>query len=132
MHALNNSVDHGFLRSGPRVDRDREVRLDIKAYCEGETLCLDILDNGAGLDLQKITKRAQELKLTAPSDDPYRVLFEDGFSTARDLSESSGRGVGLAAIAALSQEWKGSVRIQPGEASQGTRLQIRIPRQRAA
>jgi two-component system chemotaxis sensor kinase CheA len=90
------------------------------------------MDNGAGLDLQKITRRARELDLAIPKDDPYAVLFEDGFSTARELSESSGRGVGLAAIAALSQEWKGSVRIQPAEAARGTCLQIRIPLQRAA
>jgi HPt (histidine-containing phosphotransfer) domain-containing protein len=130
MHALNNSIDHGFLRNGKPLDRD--VRLKVKAYCEGDKLCVDIMDNGAGLDLQKITRRARELDLAIPKDDPYAVLFEDGFSTARELSESSGRGVGLAAIAALSQEWKGSVRIQPAEAARGTCLQIRIPLQRAA
>jgi chemotaxis protein histidine kinase CheA len=130
MHALNNSIDHGFLRRGN--DAPRGIRLDLRAYMEAGMICLDIQDNGAGLDLNRIKEKARELQVTLPQHDPYAVLFEDGFSTARDLSESSGRGVGLSAIAALSREWKGSVRIAPAQGHPGTCLQIRIPLAHAA
>ncbi|HYX31526.1 MAG TPA: ATP-binding protein [Oligoflexus sp.] len=132
MHALNNSIDHGFLRSHRHSQPTRDVQLIIKAYQTDGSLCLEILDNGAGLDLQKISRRAQQLNLTPPKDDPYQVLFEDGFSTANDVSESSGRGVGLSALAALSRQWNGSVRISPGAGGRGTLVQIHIPLPRAA
>jgi chemotaxis protein histidine kinase CheA len=130
MHALNNSIDHGFLRSPERAGH--EACLDIRAFFDTGDLCLEIEDNGAGLDLAKIKKKAQELNLALPAKDPFSVLFQDGFSTARELSESSGRGVGLSAIAALAQSWNGSVQIQPAESEKGTRLRVRIPSKAAA
>jgi HPt (histidine-containing phosphotransfer) domain-containing protein len=130
VHGLTNCADHGFIlpaRKGLPVSRD--VFLTIRAFSSGGFLGLEISDNGVGLDLEKLSGIARTLGFVPGEDETIAdVVFVDGASTAEQVSSSSGRGVGLAALRQSITGLNGSVHFKPNPSGQGTCLAARIPR----
>ena len=133
MHLLRNAVDHGI--EGPTVRRALEKPLSgtmqISASHEGNQVVIRITDDGAGLNLQAIRRSASNAgladKLDEMTDEELAsFIFHPGFSTRDDISEVSGRGVGLDVVQKNIQDLKGTINVHswPGK---GTQFVIRIP-----
>lgn len=126
MHAVNNSLDHGFI-----FPRRRGVTLDspyfeVLATMDAGRASIIIRDNGAGLDLDRLREKARELKWN-PDSDLTEILFQDGVSTAQNVTETSGRGVGLSAVRTLCRQHGGEAHLHPRRDRSGTELHLTLP-----
>lgn len=135
IHILRNSIDHGI--ESPEVRRqegkDEEGRLDLKAYPDGNSVVIEIDDDGAGIDVEKVKAKAVERGLITeneakemPHEDAVELLFNAGFSTAETVSDVSGRGVGLDVVRTKIESISGNVEIKT-EKGIGTKFIIRLP-----
>jgi two-component system chemotaxis sensor kinase CheA len=118
---VRNSVAHGIESPEERIALGKErtgyIRLSIK--WENNLICVKLSDDGAGIDFEKIRKKALRLKLfseedvkTMDRDKLLHLIFSPGFSTADSVSMISGRGVGLDLVQDRIRELKGSIRIK--------------------
>ena len=135
LHLVRNAFDHGIEPPDIRnSNRKPEIgRIEIKAYHQGNRTTIEVKDDGRGIDLQKIARRALEMGLTVPDrlsrmseSELLDFLFEPGFSTASKLTELSGRGVGLDIVRSQLQEISGSVNIS-STLGVGTTFSLNIP-----
>lgn len=101
-HLVRNGLDHGLETSEERLaaGKPSQGTLALRASSRGGNIFIEIQDDGRGLDRARILAKAQERGLVAPDaklgdDEIYALLFEPGFSTAAQVSDLSGRGVGL-------------------------------------
>jgi signal transduction histidine kinase/CheY-specific phosphatase CheX len=135
IHIINNSIDHGIELPEIRRSRGKVENgiIQIEPLAAGDYLRLIISDDGAGIDYEKIKDRLLERKDFTPDqladmskDEITKQLFTPGFSTKDEVTEISGRGVGLDVVWATVQELQGSVRIdsRPGW---GTEVIMEIP-----
>jgi two-component system, chemotaxis family, sensor histidine kinase and response regulator PixL len=135
LHLVRNAFDHGIESAERRMQQGKPAigTITIHAYQQGNRTLIDIRDDGYGLDFPKICRRAYEAGLL-PSDqvdqftklELINVLFESGFSTAAEVSDLSGRGVGLDVVRAQLQALKGTVTVQ-SEPTQGTTFSLQLP-----
>jgi len=127
MHIIRNALDHGIEPPQERIAAGKEAkgRVTLSAYPQGNSVLIDISDDGRGIDPQKIREAAIRTGLDA-SADPYDLLFAPGLSTAAEVSEVSGRGVGLDVVKKNIQALKGSIEVisEPGR---GTTFRIMLP-----
>lgn len=135
LHILRNAVDHGIEFPSEREETSKPERGSIKlrAFYEGSQVVVQVSDDGAGMDPEVLRSTAvnggflsetQADKLSV--EELYSLVFLPGFSTAGEVSEVSGRGVGLDIVNTSVQKFKGSVTLisEPG---QGTTFTIRLP-----
>ena len=135
VHLLRNAFDHGI--ESPEIRRQQgkpeEAQIEIRAYHQGNQTLIEVRDNGQGIDLSKVVQRAMERGLLAaeqltatPKERFLDLIFEPGFSTASQVSELSGRGVGLDVVRSQLQALKGTVTVtsSPG---QGTTFTLSLP-----
>lgn len=119
VHTIRNSVDHGIEAPAARKLAGKpEVGLvKITATRHGKRIAIEVLDDGAGLDLARIEERARALGWLAKGEEPTQATLQSfvlraGFSTAPEATELSGRGVGLDAVTTFVHELGGSVELQ--------------------
>jgi two-component system chemotaxis sensor kinase CheA len=133
MHIIRNALDHGIEPAGERAEKGKNPigKVTLNAYQQGNSVVLDVTDDGRGIDPELVRKSAVKRNLIAQHDPfdqqrAYEMLFTPGFSTAAAVSEISGRGVGLDVVKKNLQELKGSIDILsvPGE---GTTFRIMLP-----
>ncbi|MEO1209377.1 MAG: response regulator, partial [Cyanobacteria bacterium J06638_20] len=135
LHLLRNAFDHGIESSDVRktLGKPEQGTIHIRVYHRGSRTVIEIEDDGHGIDLERVRSKALEAGLlsaeavnAASSDRLLNYLFEPGFSTAAQVSELSGRGVGLDIVRAQIQFLKGSITVnsKPGK---GTLFTLRIP-----
>ena len=135
VHLVRNAVDHGLEAAAQRVaaGKPAEGRIRLGAYQDGDHICIEVADDGRGLDKDAILKMALEKGLIsreeAPSASTERIfgfIFLPGFSTARIVSDISGRGVGMDAVKRAVDEMSGNLRVRstPGG---GTTVTITLP-----
>jgi two-component system chemotaxis sensor kinase CheA len=133
MHIIRNALDHGIEPAAERVAKRKNPigKVTLNAYQQGNSVVLDVTDDGRGIDPELVRKSAVKRNLIAQHDAfdqqrAYEMLFTPGFSTAAAVSEISGRGVGLDVVKKNLQELKGSIDILsiPGE---GTTFRIMLP-----
>jgi len=133
MHIIRNALDHGIEPAAERVAKGKNPigKVTLNAYQQGNSVVLDVTDDGRGIDPELVRKSAVKRNLIAQHDPfdqqrAYEMLFTPGFSTASAVSEISGRGVGLDVVKKNLQELKGSIDILsvPGE---GTTFRIMLP-----
>lgn len=126
LHLIRNALDHGIESKEERVRAGKDAigHVTLKAYQSGNSIYVEIRDDGRGLNRQKILEKAIQQGLIAagssPSDDEiYSMIFLPGFSTAVQVSNLSGRGVGMNVVRKMVGEFKGTVQIQntPGQGS---------------
>jgi two-component system chemotaxis sensor kinase CheA len=133
IHILRNAIDHGIEPPGERValGKPREGTLAIRAYQKGNSIVIEVSDDGRGLQTEKIREKAVALGLVAADatldeDQVLDLIFRSGFSSAEEVTEVSGRGVGLDAVKTAIERMKGSIAVW-SEPGRGTTFQITLP-----
>jgi two-component system, chemotaxis family, sensor kinase CheA len=133
IHIIRNSIDHGLEAPGERIPSGKpsEGLLAISAYQKGNSIVLEVTDDGRGLQIEKIHAAAIKRGLIDPKqqltpEECMELIFLPGFSSAETVTEVSGRGVGLDAVRAAIQGMKGSIAVW-SEPSKGTTFQITLP-----
>jgi two-component system chemotaxis sensor kinase CheA len=129
IHAVRNAADHGLEEPDERTSggKPERGRLILRTMARGNNLVVEIEDDGRGIDWAALGERARGLGYPAGNDAEIReALFRDGVSTAKQVSEISGRGVGMGAVRAAARALGGDVVVHshPG---QGTRVEITFP-----
>lgn len=135
LHLLRNAFDHGIESPVLRQQQGKpeQGQIEIRAYHKGNQTMIEVRDDGQGLNLDRIRHRAFELGwlpahqlLVTPVDRLLDFIFAPGFSTAHQVSELSGRGVGLDVVRAQLAAIKGSISVDsaPG---QGTTFTLHLP-----
>lgn len=128
LHLAHNAIDHGVEGSEERAQSDKPspARIVLSAEREGGDIVVRIADDGRGIDWARVRARARERGLPADTQAALeRALFSDGLTTAREVSEVSGRGVGLAAATQLIEEIGARLTLH-SEAGRGTTVEIRL------
>lgn len=133
MHCVRNSVDHGIETPEERVKAGKPETgtVLLKASNEGNQIVIEIKDDGAGIDVAKVRKKAVEKGLIHPdkviSDtDAYQLIMQPGFSTADKISNISGRGVGLDVVKTMINNLKGTISVNSAKGA-GTSFIIKLP-----
>lgn len=129
VHAVRNALDHGIELMADRRASGKPVpaALVMRTYEEQEGVVIEIEDDGRGIDWERVAERAAAAGLPHQSrGDLERALFSDGLSTAASVTEVSGRGVGMGALLAATEELGGELRIQ-SKLREGTTLRFVFP-----
>ncbi len=135
VHLVRNSVDHGIEMPEVReaAGKPRTGNVTLAASQEGDHILLTIQDDGAGMDPEKLKKIAiskgvidhdQASRLS--DKEAYNLIFAPGFSTKEEISDISGRGVGMDVVKTKITQLNGSVNIE-SQLGVGTRLEIKVP-----
>lgn len=133
MHMIRNAVDHGIEAPDRRAASGKEPTavIRLRAFRQGGCICLEVSDDGRGIDRQKVLLRARDRGLVAPSvqlsdSECDNLIFEPGFSTADHMSIVSGRGVGMDVVRKQMQKLCGTVEITSTH-GKGTSFLLRVP-----
>ena len=135
VHLIRNAVDHGIESPSERLQRGKpaEGKVQLRAYQEGNTIVLEVSDDGRGIDPNFVRRRAVEKGLLSReaaeglSDlEALQLIFLPGFSTRTEASNLSGRGVGMDVVRTNLARIGGSVSVQT-EPGQGTTFTLRLP-----
>ncbi|HZA36092.1 MAG TPA: chemotaxis protein CheW, partial [Vicinamibacterales bacterium] len=133
LHLVRNAVSHGFERPAERraAGKPEEGTLSLSAVAAGESVVIDVADDGRGIGVDDVVRRARLAGLPVPDGgvDPSSLLdliCAPGFSTRDETDRGSGRGVGMAVVKSTIQQLNGAITLdsQPGR---GTRFSIELP-----
>jgi two-component system chemotaxis sensor kinase CheA len=135
VHLVRNAIDHGVempdLREAQGKPRGGHVRLS--AQQEGDYVSIEVQDDGAGIDPERLRQKAREKGLIDPeaaarltSEECLHLVFLPGFSTKQQVTDISGRGVGMDVVQSRIRELSGQIQIQ-SELGRGSRFMIRVP-----
>jgi two-component system chemotaxis sensor kinase CheA len=134
-HAVRNSLDHGIETPDVRLTagKDPEGTLKLKASQEGSYVVIEVSDDGAGIDIDKVRRKAIESNLITADRaaqllerEILQLVFLPGFSTAAAVTKVSGRGVGMDVVRTNVEKIGGKVEID-SRINKGTTLRMRIP-----
>jgi two-component system chemotaxis sensor kinase CheA len=135
MHLVRNAVDHGVEHAEERISASKPARgtIYLNAYHQGTQVVIEVRDDGRGIDLAQVRTLAVE-KGVLKADEAQRLsdsealnlIFEPGFSTAAEVTEVSGRGVGMDVVRTVLDRLKGTVHISSNK-GRGTTIQLRAP-----
>lgn len=135
VHLLRNSVDHGIESPEIRLKKGKseEGTIELKAYHSGNYVFIEINDDGAGINREKVATKAvqkgfisEEEKATLSDNEIYNLILSSGFSTAEKVSDISGRGVGLDVVKSTIESLGGTVSVHSKE-NVGTQFIIQLP-----
>jgi two-component system chemotaxis sensor kinase CheA len=135
VHLVRNSLDHGIETSGERVEAGKtpQARITLAAVADGDAVIVEISDDGRGIDPDRVKRKAYEKGLITEDEleslndtDAADLVFRAGFSTADQVSDLSGRGVGMDAVRASVEKLGGSVTMR-SQLGSGTRTRLRLP-----
>lgn len=131
-HLVRNSVDHGIEMPDERIDAGKppQGRIELRASHVSGNIVIEVIDDGAGLNRERILAKAHAAGMTisddAPDKDVWDLIFEPGFSTAKNVTEISGRGVGMDVVRRNVTELGGSISIDSTQ-GKGTTITIHLP-----
>ncbi|HNX22687.1 MAG TPA: chemotaxis protein CheA [Spirochaetota bacterium] len=133
IHLIRNSVDHGI---GTPAEREKAGKpaagiLTLNAYHETGSIVIEVSDDGDGLNRESILNKAVEQGFAKPDqaytdDELYKFIFQPGFSTAKEVSNISGRGVGMDVVKKNIESLRGNVFLE-SEKGLGTTVRIHLP-----
>jgi two-component system chemotaxis sensor kinase CheA len=133
MHLVRNSMDHGIEKPDVREARgkSRHGRLELNAYHDSGSIVIEVVDDGGGLPRDKILQKAIDKGLVQPTQqlsdqEIVNLIWEPGFSTAEQVTNISGRGVGMDVVRRNIQGLRGSCEVSSSEGV-GTTFTIRLP-----
>ncbi len=133
MHLVRNAMDHGIESPEVRAANGKPPRgvLELNAYHDSGSIMIEVADDGGGLNRDRILAKAVERGLvqagqSLSDSEIYNLIFEAGFSTADQVSNLSGRGVGMDVVRRNIQSLRGTVEIS-SEPGKGSRFAIRLP-----
>ena len=134
-HLVRNAADHGIEASEDRKISGKPMRgtIRLNAYHDGDQVVIEVSDDGGGLDREKILRRAVERGIISADEsarlseaEVLQLIFRPGFSTADEITEISGRGVGLDVVKSVLENLKGSVEVK-SEPGQSTTFRLVVP-----
>jgi two-component system chemotaxis sensor kinase CheA len=134
-HLVRNAVSHGIESSEERVRLGKPARgmVRLNAYHQGNQVIVEVSDDGRGIDAQKIRAKAVQLGMTTAEDaarlseaEAVQFIFKPGFSTAEQVTEVSGRGVGMDVVQSVLQRLKATISVEtrPGH---GATFRLKLP-----
>lgn len=133
VHLVRNSLDHGIEMPDVRIAAGKpEVgTVNLNAYHRGGNIVIEVIDDGKGLDKEQLRSKALDKGLIDENDlltdkQTYELIFHPGFSTAQEISDISGRGVGMDVVRKNIQSLGGSIEIQ-SELGKGSTFAIHLP-----
>jgi len=129
IHLVRNSVDHGFEAADEReaAGKTPVPRLELRARREGDGVLVEIQDDGRGISWERLAEKARAKGMPAERhEDLIEALFADGLSTAAQVTEISGRGVGLGAVRAEVKALGGQIEVH-SEPGAGALFRFRLP-----
>lgn len=135
VHLLRNSVDHGIEAPGERVQsgKPEEGTIILEARHEGSYVLIRVSDDGRGIATEEMRQKAVQKGLLSSAEaqrisdeEALRLIFKNGFSTAEQVTDISGRGVGMDAVKTVIESMNGSVEIKTSQ-GEGTRFYVRLP-----
>lgn len=133
IHMIRNSIDHGIEMPDARESKGKDPcgTIVLRAYHESGSLVIQVNDDGAGLNRQRIIDRAKSHNLAAEPEklseqELFQFIFHPGFSTAEKITDLSGRGVGMDVVRRNIELLHGYIHIA-SQPDQGTTITIRVP-----
>ena len=133
VHLIRNCIDHGIESPAARqaAGKPRQGTVRLAAVHSGDSVLLTIEDDGAGLDKEAILAKALEKGMVSPNvelsdQEVYNLIFAPGFSTAKQVTSVSGRGVGMDVVKRAIESFRGSIQID-SRLGQGTVISVRLP-----
>lgn len=133
MHCVRNAIDHGVEKAEDRlsIGKREEGTILLKASNEGNMIVIEIADDGHGIDVESVKTKAISRGIIHPGKnltdvEAYQLIFEPGFSTASQVTNLSGRGVGLDVVRTHIEKLNGTVQIE-SRPNEGSRFIIRLP-----
>lgn len=135
LHIIRNAVNHGIELPEVREasGKPRKGSLRLTARRDKDNVIIEIVDDGAGIDPEKLKDKAvnkgimtPEAAAAATKEDLINLLFEPGFSTAETITDISGRGVGLDVVKKTIESLKGTIRVE-SELGRGTTFELMLP-----
>lgn len=133
MHLVRNAMDHGIESAEVRYEKGKPAQgtLRLNAYHESGVIVIEVQDDGGGLNRERILAKAIEKGLVQPDakltdQEVYALIFEPGFSTAQQISNLSGRGVGMDVVKRNVTDLRGSIEVDSAQ-NVGTTVRIRLP-----
>jgi two-component system, chemotaxis family, sensor kinase CheA len=134
-HLVRNAVSHGIEPAEQRRTQGKSPRGKIRlhAYHQGNQVVVEISDDGRGIDAQKIRSKAIDLGMTTAEEasrlseaETLDLIFRPGFSTAEEVTEVSGRGVGMDVVQSVLQRLKATIHVET-HLGQGTTFRLKLP-----
>ncbi len=133
MHILRNAVSHGIEKPAERIknNKNKKGTILLKSYHSGANVCIEIKDDGKGIDIEKIKKKAFEKNLinennNLNNEEILNFIFYPNFSTSKKIDNISGRGVGLDVAKKKINDAKGDIKIHT-KFGEGTSFIIKVP-----
>jgi two-component system chemotaxis sensor kinase CheA len=135
MHLVRNSVDHGIEPADERLTAGKPARgtVYLKAYHQGTQVVIEVRDDGRGMDPDRLRAHAVEKGILKPEEakrltdqETLNLVFESGFSTASEVTEVSGRGIGMDVVRTVLDRLKGTVHVS-SQKGRGATIQLRAP-----
>jgi two-component system, chemotaxis family, sensor kinase CheA len=135
MHLVRNAVDHGIEAADQRLTSGKAARgsIYLNAYHQGTQVVIEVRDDGRGMDPAQLRAQAVERNILKPEEakrltdqEALNLIFEPGFSTASEVTEVSGRGIGMDVVRTVLDRLKGTVQISSQKGC-GTTIQLRAP-----
>jgi two-component system chemotaxis sensor kinase CheA len=132
-HLVRNALDHGIELPEVRIANGKPAqgKVELNAYHDSGHIVIEVVDDGGGLDPDKIRAKAERLGLVDPDQilsraETFRLIFEAGLSTKAEASNLSGRGVGMDVVRRNIESLRGSIELD-SELGVGTRITINLP-----
>jgi two-component system, chemotaxis family, sensor kinase CheA len=134
-HLVRNAISHGIEPAEERARAGKSPRgtVRLNAYHQGNQVVVEVTDDGRGIDLQKVRVKAIELGLLRSEEVPrlseaetLDYIFRPGFSTAEQVTEVSGRGVGMDVVQSVLYRMKATISVET-HAGQGTTFRLKLP-----
>ena len=135
LHLIRNSIDHGIETDQQRVaiNKNEIGQINLSAYYLGSNAIIEIEDDGRGIDGNIIIAKAVEKNLLSKEQaselsekEIFDLIFEPGFSSAEQVTELSGRGVGMDVVKTSINQMQGSIRVE-SKVDHGTKITLRLP-----
>lgn len=133
IHMVRNAADHGIELPEVRTAAGKSPmgRVTLRAFQQGGNIFIELTDDGKGLNRQAIMSKAVERGIIAEGEtlsdaDICNLIFQPGFSTAKEITDISGRGVGMDVVRRNVEELQGSVQVRSSE-GQGSTMTVRLP-----
>jgi two-component system chemotaxis sensor kinase CheA len=134
-HLVRNAVSHGIEKASERIQNGKPASgtLQLSAHHQGNQIIMEVSDDGRGIDGQRVKAKAVEKSLLMPEEaerltepELLKLLFRPGFSTADEITEIAGRGIGLDVVETVLERLKGSIEIRT-RAGEGTTFRLKLP-----